>query len=117
MKQVVVVVMLLCPVLALAQSRGDMVVISDAWKSTTPKVSATKKEKKQKVNIKKTLKKAVKENIAKKEEEKKKKELELQKRKEIFKAVFLGGKLPCETEEQYKARLEQQASMQGQPTK
>lgn len=116
MKNVVIVVLLLCPVFALAQSRGDILVIRDAWHSTTPKLS-TKKEKQTKSSVKIALEKAVREKIVKSEAERKKRELEIKRRKEIIKAIFFGGKFPWESEEDYRVRTQNRASMQGQPFK
>ena len=117
MKKLVTAVLLICPVFALAQSRGDRIVVRDAWAITakTPNTTKVKKNavrnrRQIKIIDEKVLRKAIQDSIERKD-------LEIQRRKQILKAIFLGGKFPWESEEDYKLRLQLKTTPQGQPTK
>lgn len=110
MKQVVIAVLLLCPVFALGQSRGDIIVIRDAWLNvyTNKQTNKTINNKNKQTNN--SLSIAIKRQVVKRR-------LELQRKKLIIKALLLGEKLPWESEEDYQARIQAKTTMQGQPFK
>lgn len=107
MKKIVVAVLLMCPIFVFAQSRGDRIVIRDAWLTTlTPSqkkvVKRTKNKKSNKsINIYQALENAIKRAVIKRD-------IEVRRRQAIIKAIKDNEKLPGETEEQYRARKKEE---------
>lgn len=110
MKQVVIAVLLVCPTFALAQSRGDIVVVRDAWINVYNNKNQNKTISNKNKQSNNSLSKAIERQIAKRR-------LEFQRKRLIIRALLLGEKLPWESNEDYRARIESKTTMQGQPFK
>ena len=129
MKKIIILALLILPISIFSQSPGDRMIVSEGFKGTvnTQHLTDTLKRKIEEAKLK-----AIKEQKAK---EKKviaiKKEAEPicteltkdDKNKEdskflcILKAIFLGGKFPGESDEQYRLRLEVSTLPATQPYK
>lgn len=111
MKKIILLTLLVLPLSVLAQSRGDRLVGTYGFKLQPSKIDTTKIQRKV---------------IQAKNKVKIEKAKELTKKhctdnkctfKQVLKAIFLGGKFPWETDEQYRLRKQIKCTPAGQPFK
>ena len=113
MKRLVVLGLVLLPVLAFSQSRADVMIGSEAFKKAFQPKS----------NIQTKIERKVlqQEHKAKVEKAKKLTKEKCSNNKctfkQVLKAIFLGGKFPWETENQYRLRKQMECTPAGQPCK
>ena len=132
MKKIIIITLLIAPITLLAQSRGDRVVGTYGFKVSTVK---TEKPKVDSVALQKQLERKIfrqlelnarYQKIPLIEDNRIVKAKELTKEhcndnkctfKQVLKAIFLGGKFPWETQEQYVLRKQIECTPAGQPFK
>jgi len=121
MKKIIIVGILLLPVAVLAQSRGDRLVGTYGFKTKPVQVDTAAIERQIVKQLNARYKK-----IPLIEDDRVVKAKELTKEhcannqctfKQVLKAVFLGGKFPWETTEQYRLRKQMECTPSGQPFK
>ena len=132
MKKIIIITLLIAPITLLAQSRGDRIVGTYGFKVSTVK---TEKPKVDSVSLQKHLERKIfrqlelnarYQKIPLIEDNRIVKAKELTKEhcndnkctfKQVLKAIFLGGKFPWETQEQYVLRKQIECTPAGQPFK
>ena len=121
MKKIIIITLLILPITLLAQSRGDRLVGTYGFKANSVKTDT----------ISKKIENQVRRTIARQkipliENDRVVKAKELTKEhckdnkctfKQVLKAVFLGGKFPWESNEQYRLRKQVESTPAGQPFK
>ena len=113
MKRLVVLGLVLLPVLAFSQSRADVMIGSEAFKKAF--------QPKSNIQTKVERKVLQQEHKAKVEKAKKLTKEKCSNNKctfkQVLKAIFLGGKFPWETENQYRLRKQMECTPTGQSFK